>query len=122
MNPPVDAIDWDVRLRADPKSVHTARARTAWAAWNAAAPHLGFPAYCQVECTQQTAPTLVVDTTPPVVEAIVTALKTPATLDNLRKRLRRSGRRHLSTEEVVLAVSAGAITWDHRTQRYQRTG
>lgn len=122
MNPPVDAIAWDVRLRAEPKRVHTARARTAWAAWQASAAHLGYPAFSEVECTPQTAPTLVVDTTPPVVEAIVTALKTPATLEGLRKRLRRSGRRHLSTEEVVLAVSAGAITWDHRTQRYQRTG
>jgi hypothetical protein len=122
VNPPTEAILWDVRLRADPKRVHSSRARTAWAAWNAAAPHLGFPAYCQVECTPQAAPTLVVNTTPPVVEAIVTALRTPATLDTLRKRLRRVGRRHLSTEEVVLAVSAGRVEWDHRTQRYQRTG
>jgi hypothetical protein len=50
--------------------------------------------------------------------AIVAALESgPATLAALRNRLAKQGRR-LSTAEVVLAIEAGAIAFDHISQRY----
>jgi hypothetical protein len=51
--------------------------------------------------------------------AIVAALtRGPATLSVLRNRLAKRDRR-LSTFDVASAVEAGAIRFDHNTQRYE---
>lgn len=107
---------WTVRLRAEPRRCHTARARTAFAAWQAAAPHLGNPSYAEVDLELAEGP----EPAPcPAVLAIVAALSEgPATLAALRNRLQKRGRR-LSTAEVVLAIEAGAVRFDHGTQRYE---
>lgn len=119
MNPPTEAIPWEIRRRDDGR-VHTARARTAWAAWQAASTHLGFPAYSEVDCKPQ-APTIVTEPTPSVIRDIVSALEAgPASLSALRGRMAARGRHHLSTAEVLLAVSSGVVEFDHLTQRYQR--
>jgi hypothetical protein len=107
-----------VRLRAEPRRCHTARARTAFAAWQAAAPHLGQPAFAEVELELAPAPAALPS---PAVTAIVAALaEGPATLSALRNRVGRAGRSHLSTAEVAQAVEAGLVAFDHATQTYLR--
>ncbi len=72
MNPLALPAPWDVRLRADPKRVHRVpAARTAFAAWQEAEPHLGGPAFGEVECVLATAEA-------PAAPAPVTATKAPS--------------------------------------------
>ena len=118
MNPPVNPILWDVRVRATGRS-RSVRARTAWAAWSAVAPRLGNPAFGDVECTPRSEPPI--DTTPPIVLDIVAALATPTTLSGIRNRVRNLNRKSITIADVLLAVSSGAIEWDHLAQRYRRT-
>jgi len=109
---------WTVRLRAEPRRCHTARARTAFAAWQAAAPALGNPNFAEVDV--EIAPGAPPEPSP-AVAAIVSALaEGPATLSALRNRLSRAGRRHLSTAEVAEAVELGAVAFDHVAQQYRR--
>lgn len=109
---------WCVWLRKEPGRRYYARARTAFAAWQAAAPHLGQPAFAEVEFELAPAPAALPS---PAVTAIVAALaEGPATLSALRNRVGRAGRRHLSTAEVAQAVEAGLVAFDHATQTYLR--
>jgi len=109
---------WCVWLRKEPGRRYYARARTAFAAWQAAAPHLGQPAFAEVDLELAPAPAALPS---PAVTAIVAALaEGPATLSALRNRVGRAGRRHLSTAEVAQAVEAGLVAFDHATQTYLR--
>lgn len=109
---------WCVWLRAEPGRRYYARARTAYAAWQAAAPHLGQPTFAEVDL--ELAPAPAAPPCPAVVAIVAALAEGPATLSALRNRVARGGRRHLSTAEVALAVELGAVAFDHATQTYLR--
>lgn len=106
---------WRVTPRAEPLRSVDARARSAWAAWAAVSCQLGNPAFGDVEVVELPEPPV---PTPATAE-LVTALRAgPCTLLGLRNRLSRAGRR-LSTAEVLEAVEAGFVRFNHLTQKYE---